>query len=113
MRIMTVKELALQSNLTALNDFEDKEIKGVYCCDLLSVVMSKAFSGCAWVTVMGNINSIAVASLVDMACIILAENAVLDDAALEKANKHNIAVLKADKPVFETALAVHSALENA
>ena len=110
---MFVKELVEKCCFDIVNITEENsEISGVYCCDLLSVVMGKAFSGCAWVTVMGNVNSIAVATLVEMACIILADGATLDDTAMMKAKQHNITILKSDKPVFETALAVHSALKN-
>lgn len=111
---MTVKEIASTCDLTIINcNDENVQISGLYCCDLLSVVMSKALANCAWVTVMGNINSIAVATLVEMACIVLADNAILDDNALLKAQQHNVNILKSDKPIFETALLINSALKNA
>lgn len=90
----------------------DAPITGVYCCDLLSIVMSKAFEGAAWVTVMANINSIAVASLRDIACIILAEQVMPDETVLAKAKEQGITVLLSRKPVFDTALAVHQMLHN-
>ena len=34
----------------------DLEIKTPFCCDLLSIAMSKAPANAAWVTIMGNIN---------------------------------------------------------
>ena len=111
---MTVKKLMAIPGFEIINlGDENREISGVYCCDLLSFVMGKAFVGCAWITVMGNINSIAVATLTDTGCIILADNVTLDEAAMQKAKQHNVAVLKSDMPVFETALAVHSAIKNA
>ena len=39
----------------------DEEVTSVECCDLLSVAMGNLPSGCAWVTVMSNINTLAVA----------------------------------------------------
>ena len=45
-----------------------------FCCDLLSVAMGKAPAGCAWVTVMGNMNTLAVATLADAACGIAASS---------------------------------------
>ncbi len=108
---MTVSEIAKICNLEVLNMAEpEKGISGVFCCDLLSIVMGKAFAGCAWVTVMGNINSIAVAALADMACIILADGAAIDEVALTKAREQMITVLKSKNSIFETALAVHQAL---
>ena len=41
----------------------DREIKGAYVGDLLSWVMGKAEADNVWVTIMSNLNVIAVASL--------------------------------------------------
>lgn len=100
---MTPLELAKQLNFKVLNagDGEDREIGGIYCCDLLSVVMGRAKANDAWITVMGNVNSIAVAVLSDVACIILSEGMALDAAALEKAASQSICVLGSDLPTFE------------
>lgn len=107
---MNVREMVAKCELGIVNmGDENAEIKGVYCCDLLSVVMGKAFTGCAWVTVMGNINSIAVATLADTSCIILSDTANLDEVALTKAKQQNVTVLKSQKPIFETALDIHNA----
>ncbi|MBR6607174.1 MAG: hypothetical protein IKK98_00700, partial [Oscillospiraceae bacterium] len=46
-------------------DSLEKEADKVFCCDLLSFVMGRAPADCAWITVMGNVNSIAVAVLAD------------------------------------------------
>jgi hypothetical protein len=43
----------------------EKEITGGYTGDLLSWVMGRASCGNAWITIMSNINIIAVASLLD------------------------------------------------
>ncbi len=82
---------------------KDCEITKVYCCDLLSFAMGKAPENGVWVTVMGNINSIAVATLTDVAFIILAEGASYDENAVEKAKTQNVCLLKTDLPVFEVA----------
>jgi len=111
---MTVNEMITKCDLEIINIGEkNAEITGVYCCDLLSVVMGKAFQGCAWVTVMGNINSIAVASLADISCIILSDTANLDETAMAKSKQQGVTVLKSKLPIFETALAIHNACENA
>ena len=69
---MTVKDLVNMSEFTALTDVSDIAITKVFCCDLLSIAMGKAPQGSAWVTVMANVNTLAVASLTDVACIIIA-----------------------------------------
>ena len=103
---LTVKELAKKLDLTYLS-CEDKaaerEINGCYCGDLLSWVMSKAKEDNIWLTVMGNINSIGVAVLTDVACIILTENAPLDDNAKEKATENDVIVLTTSKTSYQVA----------
>ena len=89
---------------------ESREITEPYCCDLLSIAMSRAPEGCAWVTVMGNMNTLAVASLADVACVILAEGSSLDEAARRKAEEQEIPVFCTEQPVFEAALAVYQLL---
>ena len=89
----------------------ERELSKVFCCDLLSIAMGKAPAGCAWVTVMGNMNTLAVASLADAACVIMAEGAVLDDAAIKKAVDQEITLLKTEEPIFEAALAVWNKLQ--
>ena len=59
-----------------------------------------------WVTVMGNINTLAVAALTDVSCIILAEGVSLDEAAAKKAKEQKIAVFRTEAPVFDGALEV-------
>ncbi len=102
---MTIKELIELERFEVLSkgDNLEEEILLPFCCDLLSVAMSKAPSKCAWVTVMGNINTLAVASLTDSACIILAEGAKLDEVAKNKALEEGITVFCTEKPIYETA----------
>lgn len=90
-------------------DNPDREITVPYCCDLLSIAMGRMPAGSAWVTVMGNINTLAVATLADASCIILAEGSHLDDAAVKKAGEQGITVFETELPVFEAALIVHKA----
>ncbi len=52
--------------------------------------MGRAKAGDAWLTVMGNISALAVASLADTACIILTENAWLDEDAKRKADQGDL-----------------------
>ncbi len=92
-------------------DINDKYIKGCYTGDFLSWVMSKAKPKDAWVTVMGNINAIAVATLADISCIILAEDAYLDEDARDKAIQHNIAVLRTHKNSYDTCVEIYKLLK--
>ena len=59
---MTVNELAAVKGFNAVSLPEgDREISGVYIGDLLSWVMGRAKAGDAWITIMSNINIVAVA----------------------------------------------------
>ena len=111
---MTVQELISQDLAEIVNAGDDleRQITKVFCCDLLSIAMGRAPAGCAWVTVMANINTLAVASLADAACVILAEGAKLDENAVKKAQLQGITVLASERPVFDLALDVHRLLER-
>lgn len=111
---MTVQELIDSSRFEIVNIGEDAErqIEVPFCCDLLSIAMGKAPAGCAWVTVMGNMNTLAVASLTDAACIILAEGVQPDEMALKKAKEQEITVLKTDEPIFDTALWIYQQMHG-
>ena len=86
---MTVNELAQKLNAEVLSmPSPDSEITGGYCGDLLSWVMGRAQCGNAWITIMSNINVAAVASLSDVACVILAEG-VKPDATKDAAESKN------------------------
>ena len=99
---MTVAELIDRLALEAITVSDpDRAVTGGYAGDLLSWVMGRAPADCAWVTVMSNVNVVAVASLADVGCVILAENAELDDAALEKARAVGINIYRTAMPVFE------------
>lgn len=102
---MNVKKLADKLDLKQLGaaDGSDRDADSVYTCDLLSLVMGKAPMDCAWLTVMGNINAVAVATLADISCIILCHGVPMDEEGLKKANEQQVAVYQSNAPVYETA----------
>ena len=71
----------------------DREVTGGYASDLLSCVMAKAQAGNVWVTLQGHPNIVAVASLHDLAGIIVTEGMSIDAATLEKAEEEGIPIL--------------------
>ena len=104
---MKIKDLAEKLNLKVLTPYdEDKEISGCYSGDLLSWVMSRAKEGDVWLTVMGNINAVAVAVLTDCACIVLTENASLDEQAKDKAELQGICFLQSEKNAYELSVEI-------
>lgn len=111
---MTVKELIDSGIFSVVNEGDDtaRSITRPYCCDLLSIAMSRAPAGSVWVTVMGNMNTLAVASLADVACVIMAEGIRLDEAAQQKAADQQITVLETELPEFDAALKVYQGLDH-
>ena len=110
--MLKVSDLPVRAGFTLLNRTgqADRIVSSVYCCDLLSAVMGGAPAGSAWVTVMGNINVIAVSVLADTACVIVADGAEVEERALGKADEQGVTVLRSALPVFETAKIVDSLL---
>ena len=111
---MTVQQLMDSGLFKVVNVGEnpEREITVPFCCDLLSVAMGRAPAGCAWITVMGDMNTLAVATLTDAACIILAEGAVLDETAMKKAVDQEITVLGTDLPIFEASWKIYQAMKG-
>ena len=111
---MTLKELVDRQIFRVVNLGEelDREVTKVFCCDLLSIAMGKAPADGAWVTVMGNVNTIAVATLADVSCVIMAEEVSLDEVARARAKEQGVTVLATEEPVFEAALKVYQELHG-
>jgi len=104
---MTVKDLIEKLDLKILVEEDlDREVTDCYVGDLLSWVMGRAPADSAWLTVMGNINSIAVATLADVACIILVENAALDENARTKAEMHGVNILTTPDNSYKLAVGI-------
>jgi len=87
--------------LIAGGEFIERDIKGIYCCDLLSWVMSHANQSDAWITVQTHVNIVAVASLLDLACIIIPESIDIDKDTINKANEEKIPLLSTNLKTYE------------
>ena len=104
---MKVNELIGELGLTVLTEGDlEKECEGCYSGDLLSWVMSRAKENDVWLTVMGNVNAVAVAVLTDCACIVLTENAALDDADKERALQQGITILRSAENAYELSVRI-------
>ena len=101
---MTVTELQSALSLTPVALPEgDREVEGVYIGDLLSWVMGRAQSGNAWLTIMSNLNVVAVATLSDVSCIILCEGVTLEETVKTTAEAKGVNILTTEAPAYETA----------
>lgn len=84
----------------------DRAITGAFCGDLLSWVMARAKSGDAWITIQANRNAVAVASLTDAACLILADGVTLSPQDLATAEENGVNVLSSPLSAFAIAAAL-------
>ena len=82
-------------------EYEDREIACGYTCDLLSHVMGKGQADMAWITVQTHMNVIAVASLLDFACVIIPENLPVETPIIDKAKDEDIIILSSEKTAYE------------
>jgi predicted transcriptional regulator len=107
-----VEELSL--SVQAADSKLDTEVTGGYASDLLSCVMAKARKGNVWVTLQAHLNIVAVASLLQLAGIIITEGMSPDAATLAKANEEEIPILTTSATTFTvvgqlTALGIQGA----
>lgn len=110
---MTVEGFVKKTGFRALSlPAPDKEISGAYIGDLLSWVMGKASPSNAWITIMSNVNVIAVATLVDVSCIVLAEDVVFDEELLTVAMEKGVNVLSTSLSAYDAALALNNAISS-
>lgn len=111
---MLVKKFAEEMEMTVLSggDELDKDISGVYVCDLLSWVMSKANKGDAWITVLTNLNVVAVATLTEVACVIIPEGIVVDEAILRRADAEGIVILGSQMNAYEICCKAQRLIEG-
>ena len=108
---MTVKDIISKCSFTLESEADlDKEITGVYTGDLLSWVMGHGEEGQCLVTIMSNVNVLAVASLLDLSCVILAENVKGDDEFLSLAKEKEINVLSSKDSAYTICTLLYEAL---
>ena len=100
---MTVEKICqlINGKLLSGTGFQDNLVHSGYACDLLSVVMGKAKEGCAWITIQSHINIVAVALLINAACIIVSEGFEVEEEAVLKAHEENIPIITSDLSTYE------------
>lgn len=100
--MVTVRDVVEQLKLKVVagEDGLGREVSGGYVGDLLSCVMAQATAGNVWVTVQGHSNVVAVATLVGISAIIVAEKSRIDQSTLEKAEQERIPLLSTDRSAF-------------
>lgn len=100
---ITVEDVAKRYKLNILtgNIGLNREVKGVYICDLLSWVISNSSENDLWVTVLTNMNVVAVAHLANVACIVIPEGIEVEETTIGKAIEEGIPILSTKMKTYE------------
>ena len=100
---MTVRELATQLKLEVCCGAAglDKEIKGGYTSDLLSDVMGNAREGNIWITLQTHKNIMAIASLKELAAIVLVKGYRPEEDTVSESEAEGIPILSTSRQTFE------------
>ena len=110
---MKVHDIVKELNLTVFEgeEYFNREISGGYVSDLLSDVMGKATEGQVWITLQTHKNVMAIASLKDLAAIILVQGYTPDADMAAQAKEEQIPVLGTNLPAFEIAGKLYNMLK--
>lgn len=111
---MEIGEIAEKLNLKLLSgsDKIKSRVTGGYTGDLLSDVIANSREGNIWITRQVHQNIIAVASLKDLAAIILVNACEPAKDTLEKAVRENVPILVSDLPAFELAGMIYNLMNS-
>ena len=111
---MKVGELAERLNMRVLSGAEglDREVEGCYVGDLLSEAVANAERGNAWVTVQMHKTVVAVASLKEVACVVLVKGLSASEEAVGQSNVEGIPFLSTDLSAYEVVGRIYALLNE-
>ena len=100
---MKLSELIQNLNLSVRSAQEnlEREVTGGYASDLLSDVLAHSREGDLWITLQVHQNIVAVASMKDLAGIILVNGREPEQETIEKAETEDIAIMVSELSAFE------------
>lgn len=88
------------------------EVRGGYAGDLLSDVMANSSAGEIWITRQVHQNIVAVASLKDLAGIVIVQGASPEKDTIERASKEGVPIMVTDMAKFEVVGKVYRLLSE-
>ena len=102
---MKVIDLVEKLELTVFSGHQgfNNELTGGYVSDLLSDVMGFASEGQVWITLQTHQNVLAIASLKDLAAVILVKGLQPDEDTLKHSEEEGIPLLGTQMGTFEIA----------
>lgn len=110
---MKLNELVAKLGLTVIHEGHDFacELTGGYTSDLLSDVMGNAEAGMIWITLQVHRNVVAVASLKEVAAVLLIRNALPDGTVLDAAREEGVTLLSTPMTAFEASGRIYELLK--
>jgi len=93
---MKISELAERTGLTAINDYTDREVEGVYISDMVSDIITSAKRNSVLITLQTHKSLIAAANLVAAAMVVVVKGRRPSDDVVELATRTGIAVFVFD-----------------
>ena len=111
---MTVQEIVDKLELTVFTGSQGLLIKvaGGYTSDLLSDVMGNADANYVWITLQAHKNVIGIASLKELAAVILVKGITPDEETIALANQEGISILGSDLQAFELSGKIYGLLQS-
>lgn len=111
---MTVNELVKKLDLQVYTPVKDlvNEVSGGYVSDLLSDVMGNAKEGQVWVTLQNHKNVVAIASLKELAAVILVKGIQPEPDTLRHAEEENIPILGTGLDTYEISGRMYNAIRS-
>jgi len=99
---VTLDQIAQELGLDNRTDTAilNTDVTGGYTGDLLSCTMARAQEGNVWITIQAHPNIVAVASLLGLSGIIIAEGVEPSEATIEKAKEHAVPILTSPLTCF-------------
>jgi hypothetical protein len=98
----SLKEIIEKLNLAAVSSapLADRLVAGGYAADLLSCVMKSAKKDYIWVTLQSHLNVVAVASLLNLAGVIITEGNQPDQETIARADKEGVPLMVTPKTTY-------------
>ena len=111
---MTVQDVVDKLNLTVFSGSSEllAAVAGGYTSDLLSDVMGHADAGYLWITLQAHKNVIAIASLKELAAVVLVKGITPDEETLSLSNQEGIPILGSDLQAFELSGKTYNLITN-
>jgi predicted transcriptional regulator len=102
---MIVKDLITKDYELLTNEITlENHFSGCYSTDLLSAAIGNAKPNNILITIISNQNTIAVAMMIDLLLVIIAENKLVSKEMIDKANEEGICILKTKYKTYEVTI---------